>query len=70
MEIENCTFYLTVKHNYPDFEITMHSFMCTSNSKEITVKEHVDFKWLKKESLALLDWAQADLPIVDKLMRG
>lgn len=60
--------YLTVVHQYPDFELTMHSFLCTAVSKEITLNEHISHKWLKKEELSHLDWAAADLPIVDKLI--
>jgi len=62
------SFYLTVVHEYPDFELTMHSFLCEVDSKEITLNEHIDQKWLKIEELTTLDWAAADIPIVDKLV--
>ena len=62
------SFYLTVVHEYPDFELTMHSFICEVDSKEITLNEHIDQKWLKVEELTSLDWAAADIPIVDKLV--
>lgn len=60
--------YLTVNHTYPDFKITMHSFICSSSTDELKLTEHVDFKWLRKEELGSLDWAAADIPIVKKLM--
>lgn len=60
--------FLTVKHAYPDFELTMHSFICEVDSKEITLNEHIDSKWLTVEQLDGLDWAAADIPIVHKLM--
>lgn len=60
--------YLTVVHEYPDFELTMHSFICEVESKELTLNEHIDQKWLKLDELAKLDWAAADIPIVDKLV--
>lgn len=60
--------YLTVTHHYPDFILTMHSFICEIDSKQITLNEHLSSVWLKKEALLSLDWAAADLPIVDKLM--
>jgi len=60
--------FLTVVHAYPDFEITMHSFICLTNSKDITLTEHIDSKWLKLEELNHLDWAAADVPIVKKLV--
>ena len=62
-------FFHTVTHKYPDFKITMHSYLCPVESKEFTLIEHVDYKWLNKEDLLSLDWAPADVPIVEKLMR-
>lgn len=62
------SFLLTVVHEYPDFELTMHSFICEVDSKELTLHEHVDQKWLKINELTALDWAAADIPIVDKLV--
>jgi 8-oxo-dGTP diphosphatase len=32
--------FLTVTHQYPDFELTMHSFICTATSKNI-LYEHI-----------------------------
>ena len=29
---------------------------------------HNDFKWLDKSELKTLDWAQADVPIVNKVV--
>ncbi len=60
--------FLTVVHKYPDFELTMHSFICKVDSKELTLHEHIDQKWLKINELTALDWAGADIPIVNKLI--
>lgn len=62
------TSFLTVVHQYPDFELTMHSFICEVDSKELTLHEHIDQKWLKINELTALDWAAADIPIVEKLV--
>lgn len=62
------TFFLTVVHQYPDFELTMHSFMCEVDTKELTLQEHIDQKWLTIKELTSLDWAAADVPIVNKLV--
>ena len=62
--------YLTVVHQYPDFELTMHSFLCESDSKEVTLNEHISSQWLEIEDLLKLDWAEADIPIVHKLMQN
>jgi 8-oxo-dGTP diphosphatase len=62
------SFFLTVIHEYPDFELTMHSFICEVDSKELTLHEHIDQKWLNINELTALDWAAADIPIVAKLV--
>jgi 8-oxo-dGTP diphosphatase len=62
------SYFVTVVHEYPDFKLTMHSFICEVDSKELTLQEHIDQKWLKINELNTLDWAAADIPIVDKLI--
>lgn len=62
--------FLTVVHQYPDFELTMHSFLCDLETKEVTLNEHISSKWLNKNDLLDLDWAAADLPIVYKLIEN
>jgi len=69
MDIKVNDFLMTVDHIYPDFELLMHSFLCNANSKELTLTEHIDFKWLDKEDLTKLEWAEADVPIVEKLIQ-
>jgi 8-oxo-dGTP diphosphatase len=68
--VEEKDFFLTVQHQYPDFEITMHSYVCKVKNKEFIRKEHVDHKWLTQLDLLTLDWAPADIPIVDKIVGG
>lgn len=60
--------FLSVDHGYPDFHLTMHSFLCSSENCSLSLNEHIDYKWLLKNELDNLDWAAADLPIVDKLI--
>ena len=69
LSIKINSFFLTVVHEYPDFELTMHSFLCEVDSKEITLNEHIDKQWLHINELAKLDWAAADVPIVDELIK-
>jgi 8-oxo-dGTP diphosphatase len=65
-KIENL--FLTVVHKYPDFELTMHSFICYSETKDIQLNEHISSEWLTIKNLDKLDWAAADIPIVNKLV--
>ncbi len=62
--------FLTIVHEYPDFELTMHSFICEVETKQITLNEHISFEWLTLSELNKLDWAAADIPIVDKLVEN
>ncbi|WP_343330399.1 (deoxy)nucleoside triphosphate pyrophosphohydrolase [Polaribacter staleyi] len=60
--------FLTVVHQYPDFELTMHTFKCYSETKDIQLNEHISSKWLTLKTLKELDWAEADIPIVNRLI--
>lgn len=62
--------FLTVIHPYPDFELTMHSFICKADAKDITTTEHISSIWLTRKDLNQLDWAAADIPIMSKLMEN
>ena len=62
--------FLTVVHQYPDFELTMHCFICEAKSKELNMNEHISLEWLALKDLKKLDWAAADIPIVDKLIEN
>jgi len=51
-------------HQYPNVSIQLIPFVCRITSGQIVLKEHLDFKWLPKDELLALDWAEADVPIV------
>jgi 8-oxo-dGTP diphosphatase len=68
MDIEVKDEFLTVDHQYPDFHLTMHSFKCSTTNESLTLTEHIDFKWLEISEMSGLDWAAADVPIVEKLV--
>jgi 8-oxo-dGTP diphosphatase len=62
------SFFTTVVHDYPDFELTMHSYICEVETKKINLNEHITQEWLSINELNKLDWAAADIPIVNKLI--
>jgi 8-oxo-dGTP diphosphatase len=68
LEIDVAEKFLVVRHEYLDFDLTMHSYLCKANTEQLVLKEHIDAKWLYKNELIELDWAAADLPIVSKLI--
>jgi len=60
----------TVVHQYPDFELIMHSFICDVKTQDIKLNEHIALQWLTQNELEKLDWAAADIPIVNKLVNN
>ena len=47
----------------------MHSYKCKVDNAELKLSEHVDFKWRTPNEMDDLDWASADIPIVEKLKK-
>lgn len=64
--------FLTTEHDYPDFRVAMHAYECRLSdfNSEIILNEHLGIKWLAPSDpeFGNLDWAAADIPIVQKLM--
>ncbi len=54
-----------VSHQYPEFLITLYPFVCLAKSDVLQLQEHAQALWLKPEALKSLDWAEADLPVLD-----
>jgi 8-oxo-dGTP diphosphatase len=68
MEINELDFLITVEHSYPDFRLTMHTYLCKSEQTTPTLTEHLEYTWQSASDMHHLDWAAADLPIVEKLI--
>jgi len=52
-------------HQYhKDLSIRLIPFICKIVSGELSLKEHSRSMWLEKPDLLVLDWAEADFPIV------
>jgi 8-oxo-dGTP diphosphatase len=60
---------LTVEHTYPDFHLTMHTYLCETEQSEPILTEHLGFRWLSMDELEEIDWAGADVPIVEVLQQ-
>jgi len=56
-------------HHYPGFSVTLYPFVCTINSGEIVLHEHAAIAWLPPERLRELEWAAADLPVIESYLR-
>ncbi len=59
--------FMVVEHQYPDFTIRLHAYLCRLENFSFKRKDHIDHIWLSHNQLDSLDWAGADLPIVKRL---
>ena len=67
LDIGEIQYRLTVDHSYPDFHLNMHVFSCSVSSGVIFLNEHVAMKWTTIGDLTQLDWAAADIPVMEFL---
>jgi 8-oxo-dGTP diphosphatase len=69
IEIEVGASLQPVSHAYADFRVTLYPFICAIRSGEIVLHEHAKLVWLLPEELQNLDWAEADLPVLQDYRR-
>lgn len=65
--MHSLSFLLDVYHHYPDFSIHITFFEGLIDNKQITLSDHRKILWLSTNELKSLDWAEANLPVVDLL---
>ncbi len=56
-------------HEYDTFNVELHGVKCQLIQGLPQAKEHAALLWLKRENLLSLQWAPADLPIVEALLQ-
>lgn len=61
--------FYVVEHQYPDFELRMHCFICKVSDCEVNLKEHADMCWATVDEIEKLEWLPADRPVVDALVK-
>ena len=66
--IKESDYYMTIHHVYPDFAITMHTYKFKVNKPDFIMREHLSFVWANPKEMFKLDWAEADAPIVKKII--
>jgi 8-oxo-dGTP diphosphatase len=54
------------RHQYDDFLIELIPFLCRISHGRISLKEHRAYLWLTKAEMRDLDWAEADIGIVEQ----
>ncbi len=55
--------------NYETFSINLIPFVSKYLSGKIILSEHKEFKWLTKGELKFLDWAAADIPVLEEFLK-
>ncbi len=66
-EIEVGDYIDTIEYDYPDFHLSMDCFWATVKSGKLTLLEHEDAKWLRKETLRSVSWLPADSTLIDEI---
>jgi 8-oxo-dGTP diphosphatase len=57
-------------YQYPQLKITLYPFVCIISEGTIKLHEHAAIIWCKPNELHLLDWAEADIPVLNEYIRG
>ncbi len=57
-------------HIYSNLKLELIPFRCSLQTFEIDLLEHSRVLWLAVENLKDLDWAEADVPIVNYYIRN
>ncbi|MFD2203462.1 (deoxy)nucleoside triphosphate pyrophosphohydrolase [Shivajiella indica] len=66
LEIEIIERFQSNIHSYsPEKEIELIPFLCRSLGGNLVLKEHLNVVWEDVGNLKLLDWAEADIPILN-----
>ena len=56
-------------YRYPTFTIELIPYTANYLSGQLKLKEHHHHLLLNKDELNTLDWAEADLPVVEEIMK-
>ena len=57
------------EYDYGTFKIKLIPYLANYISGDIQLSEHNDYKLLEKSELLNLDWAEADIPIVEEFLK-
>ena len=60
--------FFTHRHSYPELTIDLTAFWCSIIHGVPKALEHEEVRWVSPDELLLLDWAEADIPIVLRIL--
>src|SRR5690606_31070898 len=58
------------QHEYESFTINLIPFIVKLVAGKLILREHKAFKWATVDELKSLDWAPADLPVLDNFLKS
>lgn len=58
-----------VEHRYPDKHIRLHPFICSITGGTLVPTEHQQVRFFAPDEIESLDWALADLPVLNQWFR-
>ena len=58
----------TTLFDYPNMSIELIPFVTKQVGGQIKLMEHADYKYLEKDELLNLDWAEADIPVIKEYL--
>ena len=68
IEIELISRLTPSTHNYTNFQIELIPFLASYKNGVIKLTEHKKHLLLEKDELKVLDWAEADIPILNEFL--
>lgn len=63
-------FIMTTEFGSNDAIVALSTYFCTISSGAPQLTEHTELRWLPTSELRALKWAPADIPTVEKVIRG
>lgn len=58
---------MTIEYDYPDFHLSMDCYLCSLMGETPKLLEHLQSKWLTRETLYSVRWLPADADLIRKL---
>ena len=69
MNVDVISHLTDVHYQYPDFEMNMYVYKCQAHNNKFVMNVHVDSAWLEINQLKNLEWAPADIEVVNFLLK-
>lgn len=60
---------LSTDYEYPDFKVTLHFYYAFIVQGDIQLTEHQEYLWVKPGELDKLDFAEADISLIQELSK-